>query len=574
MTKSLRNLWIWTSFFFSFFFAFPQLISDAPVHFFKYFIFGLIGFGAVFGLLFWIAGKYGEQIRRTLSSLLFCKDGKKRRDRLFFWGMFALLILAWLPSFLAFFPGIFGADAPKQLAMVNGDQPFTNHHPWLHTLLIGWSVKLGGSLFGSPNLGVAFYVFVFQIVFCAYGLSRAMQYLYRKGIRAWVLIVCSLLMALSPFNQILVSYTTKDIVFTPALLLFVVSLCELCFPAGTDQKTTGWYFRRSAAVVFYGTLMSMFRSQGIYMLAVGVVLIFLTQIRHLAKRKTQFLLGSQVIALVLSWVMVSGVPSWMGFSIVNPREAVALPLQQIASILTKESTPGNDRVDAGTEALAYSYYDGFKPENLDVFSADNAKDLAYNEKIAEDPVAFLKLYLKMIKADPKEAIRSAAYLMAPYFDMRLSHYNGLIIIPSYTEYSESQGVYSDSQSLLPGYKQALRHCAEQIIVSDDWAQGYGWLSLTDPALVLYLLIFLLGWGLFGRSNMIKLSVLYPVLYVLTMMLGPVSLLRYSFIYAFEWPFLIGIALLAALKKDGSEAQSSSSASRTKAKKRKTAKHAA
>ncbi|UNT92918.1 hypothetical protein [Allobaculum sp. Allo2] len=103
------------------------------------------------------------------------------------------MIVTWMPAFLAFFPGTFGADAPIQLAMYNGDLPFTTHHPWLHTLLLGSLLRLGNILFHNPNAGTGIYIFFFQIVFCAYAIAKAMLYLYRKGLNAWILITTSFL---------------------------------------------------------------------------------------------------------------------------------------------------------------------------------------------------------------------------------------------------------------------------------------------------------------------------------------------------------------------------------------------
>ena len=40
---------------------------------------------------------------------------------------FLLLVLFWIPAFLALFPGTFGADAPIQLAMYDGIYPLSDH---------------------------------------------------------------------------------------------------------------------------------------------------------------------------------------------------------------------------------------------------------------------------------------------------------------------------------------------------------------------------------------------------------------------------------------------------------------
>lgn len=54
---------------------------------------------------------------------------------------------------------------------------------------------------------------------------------------------------------------------------------------------------------------------------------------------------------------------------------------------------------------------------------------------------------------------------------------------------------------------------------------------------------MLGWCIFRKSPFVLSVSLFTILYVLTMLLGPVSLLRYSFVYAIQWPFLFGALLL-------------------------------
>ena len=58
---------------------------------------------------------------------------------------FALLLVCWLPVWLAFWPGIFAADSATQFYQYYNED-FSAHHPLLHTLLLGWCVMTGVDL--------------------------------------------------------------------------------------------------------------------------------------------------------------------------------------------------------------------------------------------------------------------------------------------------------------------------------------------------------------------------------------------------------------------------------------------
>ncbi len=52
-------------------------------------------------------------------------------------------MLCWLPYFLYQYPGIMTPDSVNQFEQVLGLIPYSNHHPWVHTLLIGLIYHIG-----------------------------------------------------------------------------------------------------------------------------------------------------------------------------------------------------------------------------------------------------------------------------------------------------------------------------------------------------------------------------------------------------------------------------------------------
>ena len=56
--------------------------------------------------------------------------------------VFVLLLLCWIPAWLAFWPGMFTHDTLTQFYSYYNEE-LSTHHPLAHTLLLGWTMMLG-----------------------------------------------------------------------------------------------------------------------------------------------------------------------------------------------------------------------------------------------------------------------------------------------------------------------------------------------------------------------------------------------------------------------------------------------
>ena len=101
------------------------------------------------------------------------------------WQIFLLLLLCYLPVFLAVYPGFFVYDAQEEYIQV-ATREFTTHHPVFHVLLLGGLVQTGYKFFHSYNIGIAIYT-LFQMVVMAgtftYILGKLKAYGMKKTFR-------------------------------------------------------------------------------------------------------------------------------------------------------------------------------------------------------------------------------------------------------------------------------------------------------------------------------------------------------------------------------------------------------
>lgn len=255
-----------------------------------------------------------------------CRGIKKViHNRAFIWGtaVFAVTCLVDAVFLLAFFPGVMEYDSFVQMCQVYGTE-YSNHHPWLHTMLIRLIYETGYTLLGSYNRAFALYC-VFQILILAFAFACVLGYLAKKGVRDVYLLLIGAVYILSPINQMYSITMWKDIPFGVTVVLFTVLLCVMrdYLEEGHSNKWC-WF-----AFIPIGFGLCFFRSNGLY--------VFLGMIPFLIwafwKQKRAVL---SVIAVILALGVVYKGPVFEHFQVKEPDpiESLSIPAQQIAAVIS------------------------------------------------------------------------------------------------------------------------------------------------------------------------------------------------------------------------------------------------
>ena len=94
---------------------------------------------------------------------------------------FIFIILCWLIYLIAFYPGILSPDPSYQILqyfnidnkysyysiLIDKNVIITNHHPVIHTLMLGFLTNIGIKLFNSVNIGLFIYTIIQTIILAA-----------------------------------------------------------------------------------------------------------------------------------------------------------------------------------------------------------------------------------------------------------------------------------------------------------------------------------------------------------------------------------------------------------------------
>lgn len=91
-----------------------------------------------------------------------------RKMRFLLWcTTFILLLICWLPCFLAGYPGFYNYDSFNQVPQALYEEvPYSAHHPLLHTLLMGKIIAFGYHRGETLNDGIVLHS-IFQMLVCA-----------------------------------------------------------------------------------------------------------------------------------------------------------------------------------------------------------------------------------------------------------------------------------------------------------------------------------------------------------------------------------------------------------------------
>ncbi len=282
---------------------------------------GILGIGllfwAILGALSWFSQKHGFKEPESAVNP-FARIGVKRDPWLLFFG---LLLLCYLPYYLAFFPGILTNDSTAQWAQAIGQVSLSNHHPVLHTLLMRLCLWLAG-IFGGGATAAAALFSAGQVLFMAAVFATVLRFLTRLKLPRWVIFLAILYYAVNPLHGYYSVTHWKDIPF--ALVMTLLALQLIVWVRAKDQKISA---RQLLAMALTLLACAFLRNNGLYIMIIMVpVLIFLNK----TSRKSRSIVLLSVLALSL---LIQG-PGyrWLGIEKSEFAESLAVPLQQIGRI--------------------------------------------------------------------------------------------------------------------------------------------------------------------------------------------------------------------------------------------------
>lgn len=273
----------------------------------------------------------------------------------------AILLICWLPYWIAYFPGSVAWDALVQFNYYFGETGWSAHHPVFVTILYGTLMKIGRTL-SSDSLGVFFCVLFQQLMLSAsmaYAISSMKKWNCSLNTRSVVLLYFSLFPLVSLWSSVIV----KDCVYYPLIICFGVVLIDLLISIREKRKCGKEIFY----ITLLGIIISLIRHDGLYLCIGSIFLLIVCRFSKSCR------IG--LIASVCVVALISGAASDCLMQITNAtegskREALSIPFQQTARYVVEH---GDEVTDAERKAInAVLDYDSLA-ERYDSDCSDNVK---------------------------------------------------------------------------------------------------------------------------------------------------------------------------------------------------------
>ncbi|MCM1541506.1 MAG: DUF6020 family protein [Blautia sp.] len=460
---------------------------------------------------------------------------------------FFLLVLGWLPGYLAYYPAICTYDSPIQVGQI-AENAFVDHHPIAHTLLIKGAMEFGRNVLGSVNGGIAAYallqIFLLAAVF-AFGILR----LYRHGVRPLWLTLLLILLMIFPFNAYLSVSVTKDTVFSAFFVLQVLSVYELLYKA-PDQGRITW----RELLFFCSTVgMILFRNNGKYAFLVfsGVLALMILFGKKDRKRAGKLLLWS------MAGFLAGNAALAVLFGLINAqqgdkREMLSMPIQQLARCMIYHGGAGvlpedDNTMEETDKALIRDFIldEGYR--EYDPAISDPVKRHTNTYVVRYRLKDFAVTYFRLLGRYPGDFLNAALAVDAGYLypgDVTHAYVNaeqglegmGYVQTRWNEEVFANYGIYKDSKwEWLHGRM-------------ERWADGNGYLEipvlryLFMPGIWVWLYLLLAGWLVVRKEYGRCLPLALVLGYYATLLLGPVVQLRYIYPMMASFPFALTMSI--------------------------------
>ena len=302
-----------------------------------------------------------------------------------------VIILAWLPYIISFYPAILSPDPSFQIKQffgietkymeyaeqIDSSVTITNHHPVAHTVLLGGSAKLGHILFDSTNIGLFIYSII-QISILVSALAFSLNYMKKMQTPLYLRLIVLAIYCLVPMFPLYSMSAVKDVIFGALLLIYMIYLYD-----GIKNRNENIYtWKRIVGIMILLLGIMLVRNNGIYTIILSLPFLLLIDKKNRLK----------IICIILAPVIVYKsytnilLPA-LKITDGSIREMLSIPFQQTARYVR----------DHGDEITTEEYEIYDKVLDMDDLAERYNPDLSdpvkgkYNPKTTDEE---LKTYFK------------------------------------------------------------------------------------------------------------------------------------------------------------------------------------
>ncbi|MBD5444650.1 MAG: hypothetical protein HDR29_03770 [Lachnospiraceae bacterium] len=503
---------------------YPHYIQTLTNRFYQLIILSAVfsGFFICFYKLLLLLFSYSGD-KDTLKQLIYTPEEAAVIKNLPFY-CFLGCMFCWLPYFLYQYPGIMTPDSLNQFEQVLGLIPYSNHHPFVHTMLFKLFYQIGLAFTHNMVAAVSFFTF-FQMCFLAFSIAYFLKTLRIFRIRDGILILITCFYALVPYHAVFSVTLWKDILFAASVLLFGCSMLRIA--KGITPSVL-------AVFAASGIMICLFRSNGWY-----GFLFCLPFLLFYYRRYAKFMYPALCVILLTAALVKYPVMNALNVTQPDLIESLSIPTQQIAAVICNDRELKEEQLELIENVVDLTYIkDLYNPT-----FADNMKELVRagnQEYLADHKWEFFKLWLSLGCTYPTDYLQ--AYINQTY---------GYWYPDSFYPVADVEGVSATtlgvSHTPLIGGPIVVK-TKEIALKLGDMLPLYS--LLWSMGIAFWFLLFCIG-NAFVRNEKAKLIYYLPsfALYLTVMIATPVATdFRYVYFMVFSVPFYMMTAVLVTRYK--------------------------
>ena len=433
-----------------------------------------------------------------------------------------VFVLFFLPAYMAFYPGIFNYDMGNQYdEVVDGD--ISSWHTLAHMGMLVAGLKIGNAT--KLNLGFGIITFL-QVIMVAFAFGSVIALLGELGIKKNFRIIFSVIFGLIPYNPILAISWTKDIMFAAFFTLYIVWLIRIYEKVRVGEKTRPiqWIL---FAIFTSGTLA--FRNNALFALLAA----FPFMVIYFRKQWKKFVLVS-----IISLLMFEGSNKILAHALdatvwTSRVEACSMMLQQLGRVYVNEE----DGAETISDVFEYIYEDNFS--KYSVMSTDGIKAGVNNDYFSNNFLSFLKTWFKTGLKYPGDyweafvGVNQGNWFIDDVFTPLI--YGNLILFDN--------GEYLLKENVVPFHNFPWIENYYHFWFDNNNYQNIPVIALIFKNGTWFTMYFAAFAYALDRKKWKSLAGFIPAaLYFATLLLAPVSLLRYFYCLIVAAPAVIGYIL--------------------------------
>ena len=441
---------------------------------------------------------------------------------------FIAILICWSIYVIAFYPIILSPDPSFQIKqffnvrtkyadyaiLLDNNVFLTNHHPVFHTMILGYSLKLGRFLL-NDNFGLFIYSLT-QLLFLAFTLSLTIKYLNENNVNKKIVFIVLLLYCFIPMFPLYAMSGVKDTYYTCFIILYVMKLDKII-----RSKQEKLSYKEMIQLLLIMFAVCLFRNNGIYVFILSFPLILIYSKKYF---QTLLVIFIGVLAFYGTYTKVL-LPS-LKITDGSIRETLSIPFQHTARYvkyynkdLSKNDIKVIDKV-LGYETLAKRYNPTISDPVKNEFNKYTTK---------KELLAYLKVWFKCFFKHPLVYIEATLNNIYGYFSPQSTNW--------YIYYKYDTRITEDK---LVNYH--YNNLSSLRLILSSFAQGFPYIPLigliSNIGFNTWLLLGLTTYSIFKKKKE-YLIVLSPLLIsLLICVASPVNTyFRYAMPFIFIMPFI-------------------------------------